>query len=494
MNPRTIFRFLAVVGRSGPCLARTWIALLGFAAVATAQLTDSDFPALGPDLPVGQGVLVPCLESLEGSVQCGRFRVVENRGAGAAPSPRRTLDIAFVLARALDKEQRTDDAITFFLGGPGSSPIGQSMGLAQLFSDLRESRDLLFVDFRGVGRSGDLDCTDAYPRGMRSRFEELLPLDHLRNCAARLGQEVDLTQYTSIHSIDDLEELRRWLDLGPFNLYTGSYGVREALIYARRHPDSIRTMVLDAAKGLDVPGYLSHARNLQNALDLILVECRSDAACSTEFRDLEAELKAVLDRVRRDPPTVVLDGETVPVTPIVAGYALRGLLYSRGADVPSIVHAAASGDWKPLAAYYLQRQGWVARDDGDAGYHFSVICAEDIDRVDDEDIAPATEGTFLGSLLIDVYRAACAVWPHAEMPSSHWKPVRTEIPALVINGERDPVTPPAAGAALTAQLPNSIHVVLRKTGHGAFAPCPQSLVRQLIRSGGVDAIDVSCND
>lgn len=468
--------------------------LLSFAAAATAQLTPEDFPSLGPEIAVGQGEKAPCLDRLEGTVLCGRFRVPEARTKADESGPGRTLDIAFVLAKATDTEERTDDAITFFLGGPGSSPVGSAVGLAQLFADLRATRDLLFVDFRGVGWSGHLDCTDDYPRGLRSRFEELFPLDHLEACARRLGETTDLTQYTSSASLEDFEELRRWLGLGPFNLYTGSYGVREALIYARRHPGSIRTMVLDAARGLDVPGYLSHARGLQDALDLIVAECLADTACRAEVPDLESELAAVLARVRNDPPTVVLDGQTLPVTPIVVGYALRGLLYSRGTEVPTFVHAAAQGDWKPLAEYYVERQGWIASNDGDAGYHLSVICAEDIDRVRDVDIEPATRGTFLGTELIDGYRKACAVWPHATLPDAHWLPVRTEIPALVINGERDPVTPPADGARLASQLPRSIHVVLRKTGHGSFSECPQSMVRQLIRAGDVDAIDTSCNE
>ena len=491
MNPRTLFRSLAVVGRCGPCLAGTWISLLGCAAAATAQLTALDFPALDPAVQVGAGRVQTCLAgSLEGVVECGRFRVAEDRSTAEG----RTLDIAFVRARATQEGEKSEDAITFFLGGPGSSPIDAALALTQLFADLRTSRDLLFVDFRGVGWTGALDCTDDYPRGMRSRFDELFPVDHLTACAERLGETADLTRYTSTASIDDVEALRRWLGLGPFNLYTGSYGVREALIYARRHPKSVRTMVLDAAKGLDVPGYLSHARGLQHALDLIVEECLGDAACRESYPEIRDDLRAVLERARRQPAMVTIDGEELPVTPIVLGYALRGLLYSRGTEVPKFVHDAANGDWEPLAEYYVQRQGWVSSEDGDAGYHFSVICAEDIDRVRDEDVGPATEGTFLGTALIDAYRSACAVWPHAELPRSHWQPVRTTIPALVINGERDPVTPPAAGARLSSQLPNSIHVVLPRTGHGSFGPCPQSMVRQLIRAGSVDGIDTSCNE
>ena len=113
MNQRTLFRSLAVVGRCGLCLAGTWIALLSFAGAATAQLSDKDFPVLAADVAVGDGSMTRCLEQLEGVIECGRFRVPEDRSKSAVSSGGRILELAFVLARATETENRTNDAITF---------------------------------------------------------------------------------------------------------------------------------------------------------------------------------------------------------------------------------------------------------------------------------------------------------------------------------------------------------------------------------------------
>ena len=120
----------------------------------------------------------------------------------------------------------------------------------------------------------------------------------------------------------------------------------------------------------------------------------------------------MLERVRADPPEVTAGDKTVHLGPGELGYALRGLLYGRAREVPAMITGAAKGDWQPLADYYLQRSGWVSNEGGEAGMHFSVLCAEDISQVDSETIARETAGTFLGDYLIGGYARVCEVWPY----------------------------------------------------------------------------------
>ena len=108
----------------------------------------------------------PCLEELEGRVRCGRYRVWEDREARSG----RTLDLAFVVADALDPQADDSTAATYFFGGPGTSVTAPSPFVIQGNSELRRHRDLLFLDFRGVGNSGALDCGVPYPSGVQSRF------------------------------------------------------------------------------------------------------------------------------------------------------------------------------------------------------------------------------------------------------------------------------------------------------------------------------------
>ena len=445
------------------------------------------FPELPASAPAGSGMMQPCLDELEGRVRCGRYRVYEDRGSRSG----RTIDLAFVIADALDPSA-AGDAVTFFFGGPGASATEPSPFFIQDAGDLRRTRDLLFLDFRGVGASRALDCDVPYPRGVESRFGEIFPLDHVADCRDRLAQRARLDLYTSAHNMDDLDELRAWLNYTALDLVGFSYGTREAQVFLRRHPGSARTAVLNGVAPIFEAGYVTHARGLQNALDELVAECLRDADCSTAYPDLETTVARVLERVRKDPPEVTAVGKTVPLGPGELGYALRGLLYQRAAEVPSLLGRAAAGDWQPLADYYLQRSGWVSQEGGFAGMHFSVLCAEDIARVDAETIARETAGTFLGDYLIGGYARLCQVWPYARLQPSFWEPVASEVPTLLLSGSLDPVTPPSGAEAVARHLVNSLHLVIAGAGHGVGGPCLQQIQIRFIEAGTVEGLDTSC--
>ena len=293
------------------------------------------FPAIAADAPPGTGVMQPCLAPLEG-VRCGRFRVWEDRNAKTG----RTLDLAFVVADALEPRSEDADAITFFNGGPGSSTTAFAAEAIAFSDAFRQRRDLLFLDYRGVGASGNLACGIPYPGGVSSRFGTIFPIDHIRACRDDLSQKARLDLYTSNQNVDDLEELRQWLNYTALNLVGGSYGTREIQVFLRRHPTSVRTVILKGVSPLFTPGYVSHARGLQHSLDELVAECGSQATCAAAYPDFDRTVEEVLSRVRQDPPTVEIEGEAVRFGPGDLGYALRGLLYGRAAEVPALLTGA----------------------------------------------------------------------------------------------------------------------------------------------------------
>ena len=235
-----------------------------------------------------------------------------------------------------------------------------------------------------------------------------------------------------------------------------------------------------------------HARGLQNALDELVDECLADSRCSDSYPDLREDLEKILARVRTDPPEVLAEGETVRFGPGELGYALRGLLYRRAEEIPSLVDGAARGDWQPLADYYLQRSGWVGEEGGEAGMHFSVLCAEDISHLDRETIERETAGTFLGDYLVGGYADVCEVWPHARLDPSFWEPVASDVPVLLLSGNRDPVTPPPGAEAVAERLSNRLHIVLSGAGHGFFGSCVRAIRQQFVETASVEGLDTSC--
>lgn len=461
--------------------------MTGAAHPAAAQ--EDPFPILAAEVRAGEGALEPCaFGGLQGRARCGRFRVPEDREAASG----RTIDIAFVILDALDPAARTGDGIVLLPGGPGESFTDGAVPISRIFPELRRTRDVVLVDVRGVGRSEGLSCTVPYPGGLRSRFGALFPLDHVAACRDELSARARLDRYTTASSVDDLEEIRRWLGYEAWNLLGGSYGTRVAQVYMRRHPGAARVAVLNGVAPLYESSYVQDAFLLERTLDRLLAECAADAACGEAFPDLEADLARLFAAFREGPLEVEIEGERVPFSFGDLSYALRGLLYGRAAELPLLISRAADGDVGPLARYYVERTGWVGGEDGYAGYHFSVLCAEDIALVDDEDVERWTAGTFMGDHLIRGYREACGIWPHAELPPSYFEPVSSDVPTLLLSGGRDPVTPPEGGEAVASHLPVSLHVVVPNGGHGVGGPCVEAMVVTLVETASLEGVDTSC--
>jgi pimeloyl-ACP methyl ester carboxylesterase len=126
------------------------------------------------------------------------------------------------------------------------------------------------------------------------------------------------------------------------------------------------------------------------------------------------------------------------------------------------------------------------------GMQLSVICSEDADGVRGD---PSMTTSLLGNLLVDTLLAQCAVWPKGERPADFHKPLATAVPALLISGELDPVTPPGYADSVVKSLRNGRALVLRGQGHNVIgAGCMPKLFAQFIDSADAKALDVKCLD
>jgi pimeloyl-ACP methyl ester carboxylesterase len=159
--------------------------------------------------------------------------------------------------------------------------------------------------------------------------------------------------------------------------------------------------------------------------------------------------------------------------------------------LPLMIHQAATGDFKLLAqASVNARLGAI--EGITMGMFFSVTCAEDIPFIDPAQVPARTANTFLGDYRVAQQTAACGVWPRARIEPSHREPVRTDIPFLVINGERDPVTPPDFGPRMTRDMTRAVRVVVPWGSHGGETPCIDKLQESFLEKGSGEGLDLSC--
>jgi len=78
-------------------------------------------------------------------------------------------------------------------------------------------------------------------------------------------------------------------------------------------------------------------------------------------------------------------------------------------------------------------------------------------------------------------------------PAGFRAPLKGSVPALLLSGEFDPVTPPRYGEAVAKTLPNGRHLVLRGQGHNVIGiGCMPKLMARFIDGADAKGLDAEC--
>lgn len=433
-------------------------------------------------------ILAPCIiEGVPGEVLCGSLAVVENPDLPA--SRMIELNIAVLTATGTSPEP---DPIFILTGGPGQSAIEGAARFAAEFAMSREHRSLVLVDQRGTGGSNPLICTPV-PSG------DPFTAEVVRACRQLLEQYADLTQYTTLNAVRDLEIVREALGYVRINLDAGSYGTRVALVYMKHYPLRVRSAVLRGVSPTNYRNPLPFAAAGQRALDKLFDDCAADIQCNGAFPDLHNSFKIFLERLDESPETVVIppdsaqDSYSVLITRDLFAARIHLMLYSAdlSARLPYIIHEGANGNLLPFARI-SEAFGRAVRSQIYFGMQLSVVCAEDIAGITDEHAREMTSGTFLGLSQINRFRSLCEEWPVARLTETFWDPVHSETPVLVISGDLDPATPPNIAAEVVRYLPSAYHLILPQSTHIINHPCVNSIVAQFLVDGSADDLDTEC--
>ncbi len=314
-----------------------------------------------------------------------------------------------------------------------------------------------------------------------------------------MRKKADLARYTTAAAMDDVDEVRRHLGYGPVNLLGGSYGTFAAQVFLVRHPEAVRSVALSGVAKPGDPNPLYHARNSQRALELLARDCAAEPACHAAFPGFRDEVSAVLDHLARQPVRVqVTHPETrkpvaVLLTRSAAADTLRFALYNprEARAVPLRVHLAAQGDYRQLATQAVQLRA-ILQQELALGLLFSVTCAEDLPRIAPKEIPAVTRGTFYGDDRVREQLAVCAIWPHAPLPPGSGDLVHSDVPALLLSGERDPVTPPADAALVAKGFTHGLWVQIPHGAHNGAGDCEDRVVADFVKRGSAEGLDVSC--
>jgi len=360
----------------------------------------------------------------------------------------------------------------------------------------------VLVDQRGTGLSNVLNCDIPEEAWSDQDFSADTYRSLAADCLAQLPG--DPRYYTTSVAVRDLDAVRVALGYERINLYGGSYGTRVAQHYARRYPERTRSVVLDSVVDPTHALGASMALDAESALRGGFARCAANSACDERYPRPGQQFDMLRKRLA-DAPVPLRLADPVSAEPLDMQFgagqfalAVRMLSYSdqTAALLPLLLDEAAShGNFVPLAAQAEMVRGQLEQSMA-YGMHNAVVCTEDLPFLAEGDIdRNALRAAYLGETMLDGLEAMCGVWPRGVIDPDFKEPLDSAVPALLLSGSLDPVTPPAYAAAAAAGFHDAMHVTFEGQGHIQLRiPCAQRLVRQFIDAATAAGLDTRCVD
>ena len=230
----------------------------------------------------------------------GSFEVPENR---SNPESRK-IPINYVRFPATG--QQKGSPIVYLSGGPGGSGIGTAKrDRFPLFMAMREFGDVIALDQRGTGKARkQLTCRSSLKTPLNQAIIDTayyeIQRQALTECANIWKKSgVDLSGYTTLESVTDLDDLRKNLGVKKISLWGISYGSHLALAALKQMDDRIDRVIIATVEGLDQTIKMpfrtdAYFDRLQNALN-------RNKELAKQFPDIKKLISRVLNNLNSQP-------------------------------------------------------------------------------------------------------------------------------------------------------------------------------------------------
>jgi pimeloyl-ACP methyl ester carboxylesterase len=458
-------------------------------------------------ITVGSLTLKPC--QVVAHAYCGHIDRSWEPGNPAAGQ----VHVGFAFVPAHDDSRPARGTYVPHEGGPGYSTTGSGASYAAMYGPLLERHNLLLVDQRGTGRSEALDCPDL--QNLKIAYSVAAG-----RCGRSLGDRSD--DYTTARSADDLAAVIRRLDLGKVDLYGDSYGTFFAQVFAGRHGDQLRSIVLDSAYPTygESGWYPTQGPAMRSSF---AKACRRSPVCRGHGPSFARAMGRVLKAVRRHPwRGTSYDGDgrraKVAVTPetlaMVSFSATYGPYFYRG--MTAALRSALRGDRVPLLKLVAEAEGGGTNAGPVRAYSEGLdaaVACHDYPQVYDMKRSPKVRlrqydraltrrthrhpRTYAPFTVREYARSDwqyldwCTRWPTASADNRAHPPRPRgghypRVPTLILSGELDSITTPAEGAMVARQFPRAkqIHVAnsFHVTAVGDTDDCAVRILRRFVRT------------
>jgi pimeloyl-ACP methyl ester carboxylesterase len=415
-------------------------------------------------------------------VTCGYVTVPEDRSNLKSKSIKLAVEVFHSTGSA-----PAPDPVVFLQGGPGGEAVHLSTdNYDALVKPFLSVRDFVAFDQRGTGISipalGCEELEKVYKQDIGGSIpassRELVYSNAFRSCHGSLTiAGSDLNAYTTVASSDDLKDIISALGYKQVDLYGVSYGTRLALVTLRDHPGIVRSVVLDSVVPIEVKLFNEDPVRYGSALQALFDACAADLNCNTAYPDLKTTFWNLVDQLDTKPASVTTPGTDPNNTGKFDGADLIGvtltLLKSSAliGNAPEIIYQVKSGDYSIFSRMQsvlpYQFQGI------NLGLYISMMCHEQILATNPQDLQAVMDtqldiGRYFRLPFFGDAKAvfnSCKLWGAVPPDAGENAAVISDIPALVIAGKYDPVTPPIFGTEVVSNLSHAYSMEFPNLGH-----------------------------
>lgn len=404
-------------------------------------------------------------------VTCGYLTILEDR---KNTKSQKTIRLPIIIMKSSSPNPEPDP-ILYTAGGPGASSLRQVN--ARQYIPYLKNRDYILFEQRGTKYARPaLECPEINKAALKSVRQNLSTqqavstgIEAAKACRQRLEKEgINLSAYNSAESAADIEDLRKVLGYEEWNLYGVSYSTRLMLTVMRDHPEGIRSVLLDSVFPVSINYDETSVKSVVESAKKLFKTCQADAECNKAYPRIKKQFYDLVKQANKNPFAIDVKDEKVSIK--ITGVDLANELYdmlnsgNRLGTIPYFINEVSKGNKEVLEGiakgyFGTSRLAW--------GMRYSHWCSEEMPFQSRAKIlgqAKKYKG-FKGFQTQPTLQSICGVWNVKPIGEKENKPVKSNIPTLIIAGKYDPNTPPKWGKKVAKNLSNSFFYELPDMSH-----------------------------
>jgi len=465
----------------GVSMTRTWFALgaalpliFNVTPSAVTASTKSAVPTFEPS-PCGFKD-VPDDWATKNGVTCGSVTVKAHRDRPDGATVR-----LWIYKMAAVRPNPAHPPLIRLVGGPeqsGVTPTSPRSPTHPLILQLRATRDVIYFDYRGLGKSEPrLACKVTPVSG--STLDERWRSKLAQHASCRRQIDVagaDLSAVDAAAGAQDVEDIAQALGYRTYDVWGSSYGTFPELYLVGRRPRGLRAAIAGVIFPPDTRS-VEQFSTFGQGLSAMQRECDRTASCHARFPDMAGSLQRAMDRLEREPLpghsrrlmpadlfqslfNMSTDQDSLPLVPLAIDFAEKG----EAAQVAGWIDATRGEDLGVPEATDPQVAGVFATACSTAPHPRLIKGAVENAARRYPYLAKAVEPS-------DALNRLCDIWKTAPPPRDLARTIRSDIPVLFYYARLDTAVLVSDTLRVAKSLPHSTIIEVPGAGHAFTDTC-----------------------